>query len=428
MSIVQRRVVHVPVVGGDVQVPAQHDLVDRRVEALGQEDLEAGQPRQLLLVLGGVERAAVGHVGADDVDPAAAHGQQAGLAVEAGILEPGPDVVDPDPAGDGHPVPPSLTVGDDVIAPRREVHRRKGVVGALGLLQAEDVGLELRDPGLRPGEVGQPRELTFQVASRTTRTVPVTADHDRRRARHRAALPWNGGRAAPAGRGEFSPRTAEDPPTGSARRRAEPGRTLRTGLSAVDAVLWRDYLCPWCYLGRDRTALLIDLGVTVTARAFELHPEVRPEGRPVRSDGRFAAVLDHIAQQCAEVGLPFRAPTRIANTRTALETIELVGSMAPEAFAAVDAAFYEAQWVQDRDLGDPAVIDGILGDLGVDATEVASARADGDGTRALDAAMAEARARDVTGTPAWWVADRLLIPGVQERDTLERWIRRLAAT
>jgi len=31
----------------------------------------------------------------------------------------------------------------------------------------------------------------------------------------------------------------------------------------------------------------------------------------------------------------------------------------------------------------------------------------------------------VTGTPAWWVDDRLLIPGVQERDTLERWVGRL---
>ena len=195
----------------------------------------------------------------------------------------------------------------------------------------------------------------------------------------------------------------------------------------MHAVLWRDYLCPWCYLGRDRTALLTDLGVTVTTRAYELHPEVPPEGRAVRPDGRFAAVLGPIAQECAQVGLPFRAPTRIANTRAALATIELVGSMAPEAFAAVDAAFYEAQWVQDRDLDDPRVIDGILGDHGVDATAVAAARSAGDGARAVEAAMAEARAHDATGTPAWWVADRLLIPGVQERATIERWVRRLAA-
>ena len=69
----------------------------------------------------------------------------------------------------------------------------------------------------------------------------------------------------------------------------------------MQALLWRDYLCPWCHLGRDRTALLTTLGVTVEAQAYELHPEIPTEGRPVRADGRFARVLDHIAAECAAV-------------------------------------------------------------------------------------------------------------------------------
>jgi predicted DsbA family dithiol-disulfide isomerase len=39
--------------------------------------------------------------------------------------------------------------------------------------------------------------------------------------------------------------------------------------------------------------------------------------------------------------------------------------------------------------------------------------------------MAEAREHEVTGAPAWWLDDRLLIPGVQDRTTLERWVERL---
>jgi predicted DsbA family dithiol-disulfide isomerase len=97
----------------------------------------------------------------------------------------------------------------------------------------------------------------------------------------------------------------------------------------------------------------------------------------------------------------------------------------PDAFAAVDAAFYDTQWVHDRDLGDPDVVDAVLTDHDVDPGAVAARRQAGDGARAVDSAMDEARAHDVTGTPAWWVDDRLLIPGVQDRDTLERWIRRL---
>jgi predicted DsbA family dithiol-disulfide isomerase len=191
----------------------------------------------------------------------------------------------------------------------------------------------------------------------------------------------------------------------------------------MHAVLWRDFLCPWCYLGRDRTVLLEGLGVTVDVRSYELHPEIPAEGRAVRPDGRFAAVLDHIAAECEAAGLPFRRPSRIPNTRRVLEIAEAVRVSAPDAFAAVDAAFYDAQWVHDLDLGDPAVIDGILREAGVDPGLVA----DGDGTAALAASMADAREHDVTGTPAWWVDDRLLIPGVQDRDTMERWVTRLAA-
>jgi predicted DsbA family dithiol-disulfide isomerase len=194
----------------------------------------------------------------------------------------------------------------------------------------------------------------------------------------------------------------------------------------MQARLWRDYLCPWCYLGRDRTALLESLGVEVTPLAYELHPEIPTEGRAVRTDGRFAGVLARIAAECEAVGLPFRAPSRIANTRRALEVSEIVRRRWPATFPAVDAALYDAQWVHDLDLGDAAVVDDVLVSAGVAPAAVASALDDGDGTRALEAAMAEAREHDVTGTPAWWVADRLLIPGVQDRQTVERWVRRLA--
>ena len=193
----------------------------------------------------------------------------------------------------------------------------------------------------------------------------------------------------------------------------------------MEAVLWRDYLCPWCHLGRDRTTLLTTLGVTVTPTAYDLHPEIPAAGRPVRPDGRFARVLDHIAAECAAVGLPFRVPGRIANTRLALETSEIVRAEHPEAFPAVDAAFYDAQWVLDLDLGDGAVVDRLLADADLDPGPIGRSVARGDGARALERSMAQAREHDVTGTPAWWVADRLLIPGVQERETLERWVRRL---
>ncbi len=39
--------------------------------------------------------------------------------------------------------------------------------------------------------------------------------------------------------------------------------------------------------------------------------------------------------------------------------------------------------------------------------------------------MADAREQGVAGTPARWIDGRLLLPGVQARETVERWVTRL---
>ena len=66
----------------------------------------------------------------------------------------GRDLGQPDPAGDGHTVPPAVTVVDRLVAQRGECPVRKGCVGLLGLLHAQDVRLGVADPLLHPGEPG----------------------------------------------------------------------------------------------------------------------------------------------------------------------------------------------------------------------------------------------------------------------------------
>lgn len=195
----------------------------------------------------------------------------------------------------------------------------------------------------------------------------------------------------------------------------------------MDAIGWSDYVCPWAYLGRDRTALMRELGVDVTVQAYELHPEIPPEGVAVRSGGRLARVFDHIAAECAELGIGFRAPERSPNTRHVLETAEVLRLHLPEAFGAFDDAAARAHWVEGRDLGDRSVVLDLVAASGAPADEVAELVADGVGTAALASSMAQARSVGVMATPAWWVADSLLIPGAQPRETIERWITKMQA-
>jgi predicted DsbA family dithiol-disulfide isomerase len=195
----------------------------------------------------------------------------------------------------------------------------------------------------------------------------------------------------------------------------------------MQALLWRDFLCPWCYLGRDRTSVMEDLGVEVTALPYDLHPEVPVEGRAIRPGGRLDRVLDHIAVECAQVGMPMRKPLRTPNTRRALELAEIVRARTPDAFRAFDDGCYRTHWVDGGDLGDRRTLLDLVEASGGDAAEADRLLDEGVGRAAVDTAMAQARELGVTATPAWWVDGRLLIPGAQPRQTVQRWVSKLAA-
>jgi predicted DsbA family dithiol-disulfide isomerase len=190
------------------------------------------------------------------------------------------------------------------------------------------------------------------------------------------------------------------------------------------AVLWSDYICPWCYLGRDRTALLVELGVSVEHRAFDLHPEMPDSGTTVRPGGRLRAVLERIGAECREVGLPFALPQRLPRSRLALETAEVVRVRHPECFASFDDALFAAVFAEPDDIADRDVLAGIVASAGAPPGDVLDAVDGGEGARLLDASMSEARERGVSATPSWLIDERLLIPGALPRDQIRRWVEK----
>lgn len=197
-------------------------------------------------------------------------------------------------------------------------------------------------------------------------------------------------------------------------------------IAHVEARCWSDYLCPWCYVGQARDAVFARHGVTVVHLPFELHPEIPPEGRSVRPDGRLAPTFDRIDEACAEAGLPFRRPTRMPNTRRALATAEWVRTNHADAFATVHRELFAAHFARGDALDDAAVLDAILSAAGVDPDPVRDAVESGRAGASVDASMAEARDLGVTSTPTWLLGD-LAIPGALDDATLDRWVGRIVA-
>jgi len=195
----------------------------------------------------------------------------------------------------------------------------------------------------------------------------------------------------------------------------------------VHVIVWSDYICPWCYLGRDRTALLVERGCTVEQLPFELHPELPAQGRDLRPDGRTARVHDDIGRQCAELGIAFRTPTHVPNSRRALATAEVVRMDQPDRYPALDDALFRAHFVDGVDIGDRDELDRIVDSAGINAKDVRDQVDAGAGQVAIDEAKQRALDHGVAGTPAWLFNDALVLPGVQPRELFERVLERVRA-
>jgi predicted DsbA family dithiol-disulfide isomerase len=195
----------------------------------------------------------------------------------------------------------------------------------------------------------------------------------------------------------------------------------------MEATCWSDYLCPWCYVGQDRSARMEALGLRVTYRPYELHPEIPAQGRRIRPDGRLAPTFARIAAECEQLAMPFEPPTRMPNTRLALEAAEWVRVHHAEAFDEVHAGLLRAHFAEGLELDDPAVVAAVVQRSGAPADEVLAAHGDGRAAALVDASMAEARGLGVSSTPTWVLADGFVVPGALDHATLERWITKILA-
>lgn len=172
---------------------------------------------------------------------------------------------------------------------------------------------------------------------------------------------------------------------------------------------------------------MTDLGVEVTHLPYELHPEIPGSGRRIRADGRLASTFHRVAIECGAIGLPWRSPTRMPNTRRALETAEWVRTSHPTAAATLHAGIFEAHFGEGLAIDDPDLLDDLVGASGAPPASVRAAVDAGAASTLVEASMAAARAAGVTSTPTWVLDGGFMIPGALDRATLARWVTKITA-
>ena len=155
---------------------------------------------------------------------------------------------------------------------------------------------------------------------------------------------------------------------------------------------------------------------------FELHSETPPEGadKPF-TDAEWPAIRERLAGLARRVGLPIDPPRRNANSRLALETMELVRARrGDEAAASFHHAVSRAFFVDGANVSDPALIAANANTVGVATVDVETAWQQHAFADAVDASIEASRAAGVRGVPAYGWPGTLAISGMMEPERIVR--------
>jgi predicted DsbA family dithiol-disulfide isomerase len=209
----------------------------------------------------------------------------------------------------------------------------------------------------------------------------------------------------------------------------------------VNIDVFSDVVCPWCYLGKRRLDLVLaDLAndpdggggqwaadVEVRWRAFQLDPGAGPEPGDLRRSidakygpGAFGSMTRRLGALGTPVGIDFRFDIAVrVNTFDAHQL--LAWALATAGIAAQNAlaeVVFSAYFERGANVSDHATLVALAASSGLDGDAAAAMLASNQMADHVAADLAQARDNDIHAVPTMVVADRLMIPGAQEHETL----------
>ncbi len=186
--------------------------------------------------------------------------------------------------------------------------------------------------------------------------------------------------------------------------------------------VFTDYVCPWCSLGDNRVKKLKqNYHITVQLVHFPLHPETPAEGR-ARED--FKAKNTRMIGLMEAEGLPYSERSHTYNSRLAQE----IGTWAETQSGgnSIHDKFFEAYFVDCRNIGDVDVIIDVVKSVGLDEQQARAVLAERRFKDAVDADWEKSRSYGVTGVPTFFSNGKGLV-GAQPYEVLERFMTEAGA-
>ncbi|MFB6160214.1 MAG: DsbA family protein [Haloferacaceae archaeon] len=205
-----------------------------------------------------------------------------------------------------------------------------------------------------------------------------------------------------------------------------------TDASPESITVYSDYVCPFCYLGREslrRYRESREADLNVDWHPFDLRRRKRgPDGEIDDSvdDGKgeeyYERARENVRrlQEKYDVEMAQEIATGVDSLPAQVASVH-VAEAHPGKWAAFDRAVFDALWVDGRDIGDPDVLADLAGEVGLDGDEVRDAVDDDALRERVFERFREATERGVTGVPTF-VVDGHAARGAVPPEQLERLV------
>jgi len=205
-------------------------------------------------------------------------------------------------------------------------------------------------------------------------------------------------------------------------------------MTRLQVEVWSDIACPWCYIGKRRLeAALAEFEhageVDVVWRAFELDPslpKVAPDATPflerlakkLRSTPAQAQVMiERVVSTAAKDGLELRFDQlQQSNTFDGHRVIHLAGAHGLR--DAMKERMLRGYLSEGEAIGDPAVLERLAVEVGLDRVEVRSMLASDRFTAEVRAEEREARELGISGVPFFVINRKIGVSGAQPAEVL----------
>jgi predicted DsbA family dithiol-disulfide isomerase len=206
-----------------------------------------------------------------------------------------------------------------------------------------------------------------------------------------------------------------------------------TATGAESIVVYSDYVCPFCYLGRESLAQYQETregDLRIEWHPFDLRSgKRRPDGSIDHSvdDGKDDEYFEQARQNVRRladrygVEMDLDIATDVDSLPAQVVSYYLREHHDYATWLAFDEAVFDALWQEGRDIGDEALLVELAAGVGVDGKAVRAALDDEDLREEIRERFAQAREQGVTGVPTF-AYDGYAARGAVPPEQLERLV------